>query len=431
MAAVAAAVDDGWGDAALDGWSWEDSAAAEEDEGAAYSREPKDTVPDADAAISRPGPEATVLLVDCTAAMLEKGPDGDTLFRKAISLIHKSLIDQMTRRSSDLVSIIFFGTKTAQNVNDYDNVFVLSELDVPSTEMVATLERTVLVPSKFEVSVGSGGPAKLHDALWLCKHMYTRHSGKLACKQILVLTTTDAPFGDTAADKKLREVVVQRAADAKEERIDINVLPLCRAGHPFDVGMFYEEIITSPAPAPLELGGADDDVPEDPDAEAIHLEKFKSKVLRRRPTMVIPFTLVEGSTRMGVRVYALRQIATKATSVSMRAADHIPLATKVRYSCKETGKMIRPEELLQSVRYGGEAVVFTQDEVRRLKRLESDDGVTRDIGLTLVGFKPRHRLKRHFNVKTAQFVYPDESIIRGSTVCFRALREACVPRPTT
>jgi hypothetical protein len=53
-------------------------------------------------------------------------------------------------------------------------------------------------------------------------------------------------------------------------------------------------------------------------------------------------------------------------------------------------------------------------------------GADRDVGLVLIGFKPRSRLKRHTMVKPAQLVYPDESIVRGSTVCFRALRDSCI-----
>lgn len=102
----------------------------------------------------------------------------------------------------------------------------------------------------------------------------------------------------------------------------------------------------------------------------------------------------------------------------------LTLCAQVRYVCSTTEKMIRPEELKSAVRYGAEWVVFSQDEVRRLKRLEGDDGSSRDVGLTLIGFKPRDRLKRHFNVKGAQFVYPDESVIRGSTKCFNALRDS-------
>lgn len=105
-------------------------------------------------------------------------------------------------------------------------------------------------------------------------HRYTQHGGKLSSRQILVMTTTDKPFSDKPGDQKLREVVLQRAADAKEERIEINVLPLCQDGQVFDVGAFYSDIISAPAPSPLVLSTDDD-----PRTEDVHLAQFKSKVL--------------------------------------------------------------------------------------------------------------------------------------------------------
>ena len=80
--------------------------------------------------------------------------------------------------------------------------YVFSELDVPNTEMVAELERTlglmkfgdVIDLAKFNEDIGSGPSPQLHDALWLCKHMFTSHTGKLSSRQVLVLTTTDTPY---------------------------------------------------------------------------------------------------------------------------------------------------------------------------------------------------------------------------------------------
>lgn len=53
------------------------------------------------------------------------------------------------------------------------------------------------------------------------------------------------------------------------------------------------------------------------------------QVLRRRPAMVIPFTLFNEGPRLGIRVYSLRKIATKSATVSMLVSDSIPLTSKV------------------------------------------------------------------------------------------------------
>ena len=49
-------------------------------------------------------------------------------------------------------------------------------------------------------------------------------------------------------------------------------------------------------------------------------------------------------------------------------------------------------------------------------------------GLTLMGFKPRSKFKRHYYVKLASFIYPDEQVIcmgvRRERVCGREERES-------
>jgi hypothetical protein len=60
--------------------------------------------------------------------------------------------------------------------------------------------------------------------------MFTSTNKQLSSRQILVLTTTDTPYEDTPHGRKLREVVMQKAKDAREEKIEINVVPLCLAG---------------------------------------------------------------------------------------------------------------------------------------------------------------------------------------------------------
>lgn len=38
-----------------------------------------------------------------------------------------------------------------------------------------------------------------------------------------------------------------------------------------------------------------------------------------------------------------------------------------------------------------------------------------------MGFKPSSALKAHYNIKTANFIYPDETVVVGSSVLFNAL----------
>jgi ATP-dependent DNA helicase 2 subunit 1 len=52
--------------------------------------------------------------------------------------------------------------------------------------------------------------------------------------------------------------------------------------------------------------------------------------------------------------------------------------------------------------------------LERIKNLDSP-------GMTLVGFKPRNKLKLYHNYRTSYFIYPDEERVSGSGTMFDAL----------
>lgn len=64
--------------------------------------------------------------------------------------------------------------------------------------------------------------------------------------------------------------------------------------------------------------------------------------------------------------------------------------------------------------YGGERVIFEKDEITQIKTIDQP-------GFRLMGFKPRSALKLYHNLRTSNFIYPDEKVVKGSTVCFAAL----------
>jgi hypothetical protein len=142
----------------------------------------------------------------------------------------------------------------------------------------------------------------------------------LSSRQILVLTTTDTPFGDSSEDLELRKVVIQRADDAKEENIEINVLPLCQKDQAFDVSRFYSEIISAPAPTPLVLGGE-----SDPKTDDVHLAQFKSKVcIRHVPSVSLSIYQYQASHRTKtVRVIISRHGLCSPLAVQRALCSHL------------------------------------------------------------------------------------------------------------
>lgn len=57
--------------------------------------------------------------------------------------------------------------------------------------------------------------------------------------------------------------------------------------------------------------------------------------------------------------------------------------------------------------WGGRDIVFEKEEVAAMKRFG-------DIGLSILGFKPKQQaVRRWHHVKAAQFIYPDEEKVKG------------------
>ncbi|CAD0203092.1 unnamed protein product [Chrysodeixis includens] len=78
-------------------------------------------------------------------------------------------------------------------------------------------------------------------------------------------------------------------------------------------------------------------------------------------------------------------------------------------------------ETLHYQTYGEERVEFTDDE---LKSLRNPFGPPM---LKLLGFKPASFIsKEKWFIKPGYFLFPNESVIEGSTVAFKALHQACV-----
>jgi ATP-dependent DNA helicase 2 subunit 1 len=95
--------------------------------------------------------------------------------------------------------------------------------------------------------------------------------------------------------------------------------------------------------------------------------------------------------------------------------------TQTAYVDTRTGRLLAQQDLKSSYEYGGEKVIFSREEVARIKQLQPP-------GMRLLGFKPRACLKDKDNIRPSLFVYPDEETIRGSRLAFAALYRKMVRR---
>ena len=80
-----------------------------------------------------------------------------------------------------------------------------------------------------------------------------------------------------------------------------------------------------------------------------------------------------------------------------------------------------PSDTKRSQTYGSRQIVLEKKETEELKRFD-------EPGLLLIGFKTLIMLKKHHYLRPSLFVYPEESLINGSSTLFSALLTKCLEK---
>jgi len=124
---------------------------------------------------------------------------------------------------------------------------------------------------------------------------------------------------------------------------------------------------------------------------------------------------------MGVRLFNLIKEAKKNTHISLDAKYNQRIKIATKYVCKATGSLLMPNQIAKYFPYGGEKVMFSNDELKAIK-------TPCEKGIQLMGFKPIEALKKYHAVREASFLYPDDSVIKGSTTLFAAFLDRMLSR---
>ena len=82
-----------------------------------------------------------------------------------------------------------------------------------------------------------------------------------------------------------------------------------------------------------------------------------------------------------------------------------------------TGDPLMSSDIDQYLEYGGRKVKFTADEIRSMKKAMLDHS----NGLKLLAFKPVNQLDWSYFVRSSNFLYPEESMVKGSRQLFAGL----------
>lgn len=358
------------------------------------------------------GRDSIIFLVDVTRPMFIKQETGESHFELCMKCAQSVLKNKIISSDRDLVGVIFFGTDKEKNSGNFKHIYTLQELDQPCAARILELESfTEDGTADFEQKYGHNSSFSLSDALWACSNMFSQSPHNLASKRVLLFTCNDNPHSN---DPALQRQARTKAKDLHEVNIDIELLHLTTPGKEFNFSEFYQDIV---------FNTDEDEASVLPDASE-KLEELMTRVRakdnKKRTMGRIGFELGEGL-QLGVAIYNLIGEQKKPYPTKLYKRTNEPLKRNRKTFCEDTGELLMQTDIKKYQVYGGRKIVFEQEEVADIKKFG-------DSGLKLMGFKPRTALKPYLHVRPAQFIFPDETSIQGSTTLFNALLKKCLAR---
>ncbi|KFQ11659.1 X-ray repair cross-complementing protein 5, partial [Leptosomus discolor] len=358
------------------------------------------------------GRDSLIFLVDASKAMFESDGDGVTPFDMTVQCIRNVYTSKIISSDRDLLSVVFYGTEKNKNSADFKHVYVLQELDNPGAKRVLELDQyrgdegQVL----FRKTFGHNADYSLGEALWACSNLFSDVRVRLSHKRIMLFTNEDDPHANDSAKAKLART---RAGDLRDTGIILDLMHLKKPGG-FDISLFYRDIINI---------AEDEDLGVQPE-ESVKLEHLMKKVRAKetkKRTLVRLNLYLNKDLSLAVGVYNLVQKAHKPFPVKLYRETNEPVKTKTRMFNGKTGSLLLPSDTKRAQTYGNRQIVLEKEETEEIKRFDSP-------GLFLIGFKPLSMLKQHHHIKPSQFIYPEESLVNGSTTLFNALLIKCLER---
>lgn len=351
--------------------------------------------------------DCVLFLVDCHKSMLRKNEEGVSHLQNVLKLIGNAIRKKIISTPSDLVGVAFYGTRMSKNESNEPGLYMLFPPVEPSAQMVKDMEGFGDNMKNFFTTIGcedvddKDSKHTLFEALWGTS-MTMNVDTKKCSKRILLFTSNPDP---TFGDKSLRQQILKKGSDMEDLGISLDLFGLETPGSTFDGGIFFQDLLQYDDDMDLSAGFSSkiDDMKE----------RMSSKINKKRSLATVEFELGHGAS-IGVKLYCPIRPATKDAPCTLHSTDNQPLKTITTWVCPTTGTVLKDYEMIKFYPYGGEKVVFTDDEMKTIKTFGPP-------GLELMGFKPMSRLKVYYNIKAPYFVYPDDESIGGSSAGFQAL----------
>uniref|UniRef100_A0A2K5C5S8 SAP domain-containing protein n=1 Tax=Aotus nancymaae TaxID=37293 RepID=A0A2K5C5S8_AOTNA len=295
----------------------------------------------------------------------------------------------------NLLAVVFYSTEKDKNSVNFKNIYILQELDNLGAKRILELDqfKGQQGQKRFQELMGHGSDYSLSEVLWICANLFIDVQFKMSHKRIMLFTNEDNPHGNDSA--KASQMRTKKPGG-------------------FDISLFYRDIISIAEDEDLRVHFEESSKLED------LLRKVRAKETRKRALSRLKLKLSKDRV-ISVGIYNLVQKALKPPPIKLYWETNEPVKTKTRTFNTNTGGLLLPSDTKRSQIYGSHQIILEKEETEELKRFD-------DPGLMLMGFKPLVMLKKHHYLRPSLFVYPEESLVIGSSTLFSALLIKCLEK---
>ncbi|XP_039289664.1 X-ray repair cross-complementing protein 5 isoform X2 [Nilaparvata lugens] len=348
------------------------------------------------------GKESTIFLIDFRKSMHKCG-----FFKHCLLNIKKSIQKSIKEARKIIFGIILFGTGKRDATSYRQNIALLLPLALCSVERLKRINEMIISSDDIIKEYGQSDDASLAEALEASFHFFTNCNTKLGSKRIVLFTNDDNPDGK---NKDKQHQTRKRAEDIAVSRIDLDIIPL---GEKFDSNLFYQEIIHIVKKGHFYIEGPFSTSQDF--SELINRQSYTNRSFGR-----IRFNL-GNDTFIGCAIYKFT-VSHLLKKVNLHRETNEPVRSVRQFLHPSTVKVLRPFEYVTSFTIANKVISFSDDEWNMF-----NNGFEPQI--TLLEFRSIDDVDLEFTFcNPLSFLFPDESVVEGSTTLFSALLNRCLER---
>lgn len=304
------------------------------------------------------------------------------------------------------------------NVKDFENLSLLLPMSTPEGKYIQQIENYTEDLDFLQSEVGKfNSPlckTAIHEALWQCQSLFNEVKGKVGSKKILLFTANDDPH---ANDTILKKQALKKGKDLQDTDVILEVIPFTKD---FDFSNFYADLAYNDDLEARKLDQSEiGDVTKLNDLMTI----VRKKVHIKRSSGRCHLELGPG-VKLSVATYSFVMRASKPSKVRLTRDTNQEVKTVRQFSDPQTGAPLLPSDIDKFVEFAGKRIKFTQDEIRTMAK----NMMGGSFGFKLICFKPKASMNWSEFVRSSNFIYPDETSIKGSRRLFSALYTKCLQK---